>query len=54
MDEITQALAFGLGDISLNEKLNFLKSAYNSISDELFPMCAETFLESPELMKIIR
>ena len=54
MDQISQAMAFGLGDISLSEKLNFLKSSYKTISDELFPLCAETILESPELMKIIR
>ena len=53
-DPIIKAMAFGFGDISLTEKYNLLKSFYKIITEDYVPMCARTFLDSPELMKIIR
>ena len=53
-NNITQAMAFGLGDISFREKLSFYKYLYKTISDDMFPMCAQSILESTELMQIIR
>ena len=45
-NNITQAMAFGLGDISFREKLSFYKYLYKTISDDMFPMCAQSILES--------
>merc|ERR1712136_373956 len=51
---ILQATAFGLGEISLAEKFKFFQDVHQTIHSDYIPMCARAFLDSPQLMAIIK